>query len=238
MSSFYIAPLSFFLLARWDAVQFMNHSIKPIRCLHFTWLNFCYVTDLVVVTGTEVNFWWHLGATKNTAVVPLFNSLSFSPSLRAMRKFLSVLSSTLFALNSQSNWFSCAGWIGLSWQMAFSRAQLSWQSSAQSQAPSLLECNSQDSECKAPSSWFYLKIQVELLVVVFPIQVEHPLHSSHLLRSACSMLSPVQGFTGSIGVVPRTFSWPRPSNISYCQYIEVHVCLVLCKFIRDGIFHF
>ena len=100
-----------------------------------------------------------------------------------MRKFLSVLSSTLFALNSQPNWFSCAGWIGLNWQMAFSRAQLSWQSSAQSQAPSLLERNSPDSECKTPSSWFCLKIHVELLVVVFPIHVEHPLHTSHLLTT-------------------------------------------------------
>lgn len=76
--------------------------------------------------------------------------------------------------------------------------------------------------------------------VQFPIHVEHPLHSSHLLRSACSILSPVQGFTGGIGVVPRTFSWPRPSNISRSLpiYWSAHVCLVLCKFIRDGIFHF
>lgn len=32
---------------------------------------FCYVTDLVVVWELEVNFQWHLGATKNTGVVPL-----------------------------------------------------------------------------------------------------------------------------------------------------------------------
>ena len=46
------------------------------------------------------------------------NSPSFSPFLRVLDKFPSVLISTLFALSSQPNWFSNTGGISLSWQMA------------------------------------------------------------------------------------------------------------------------
>lgn len=115
--------------------------------------------------------------------------------------------------------------------MAFSRAQLSWQSSAQSQAPTLLECNSQDSEYKTPSSWFCLKIHVKLLVVVCSSLSMWNTHSTvpicwDLLvqsfpQSKVSQEVLVLYLGPSLGQDPVT-------SLGHCQYIEVHMFVLFC----------
>lgn len=68
---------------------------------------FCFLTDLLAAGGSKGNFLWILGwETQALVSMNPLNSLSFSPFLKAVDKFLLVLSSAVFVLSSGSNWLS------------------------------------------------------------------------------------------------------------------------------------
>lgn len=95
---FCTGPLSSFLAAR-----LINCWIKPIRSSN--WLSWMlFFNRFGGSSGILSKSWWYLGTTKNTGMVPC--ELSFSPFLKAIRKFLQGVSSALFVLCSWSNWLS------------------------------------------------------------------------------------------------------------------------------------
>lgn len=81
------------------------NSLSINLILTFTQWHFCCLADLVAVLGPKVNFCWLLRTMRNTGVLPVnpfLSSLSFLLFLRAVGKFLWVLSSILFTSSSQS----------------------------------------------------------------------------------------------------------------------------------------
>lgn len=72
--------------------------MQLLELLTCTWLNFCYLTNLLAVMGSELDFQGPSETRRNTGVVTVspLSSLSFSPFSRAVGEFLD-LRSTLFA---------------------------------------------------------------------------------------------------------------------------------------------
>lgn len=93
----------------------LNHLIKTDLWVYS--VEFCLLANLVAVMVFKVNFWQHLGIIRNTSVVPCesLRSLSFLPFETGVKKVLSILSSTLFALRTWSNWLAFTGLVTSSW---------------------------------------------------------------------------------------------------------------------------
>lgn len=102
------------LLARWDVARLIIYLIKTaIRSLIFTWLNVCYLADLV--TGSKVGFQKESETSRNTRPVTMSPSSTLSTS-----PFSSAAGEFLIALGFHSG----AGHLGLA---HLSGAQLKWQ---------------------------------------------------------------------------------------------------------------
>lgn len=150
------------------------------------------------------------------------SSLSFLPLLRVLGKF-SVLSSALFALNSQSNWFSSTGQVnfelpdGSTWNPI----ELS-NDSSQSQAPSFQVVVPRFLSRKSPTFDSFWKSMWELLVVAHssPPMESPSVLSPHLLSSAGSILS-----MGTDDCTGPSLGQKAVLSLGYWQHITAHVCL-------------
>lgn len=105
----FVQLLEVLSISKWDVSQFINHWIEPIRSLNF--LSCVFLNRFGCSCGIKGHFWCLWGQEEAQVLYPwtLLSSLYFSPFLRAMSKFLLVLSATLFSLSSQSNWLSSTG---------------------------------------------------------------------------------------------------------------------------------
>lgn len=161
-------------------------------------------------------------APKNT----FLSSLSFLRLVRVLGKF-SVLSSALFALNSQSNWLSNPGQVsfelpdGSTW----SPIELS-NDSSQSKAPSFQVVIPRFLSRKSPTLDSFWKSMWELLVVVHssPSMGSRSVLRPHLLSSAGSILSPVK-VPWELMTVYWAFSWPECSTLSWLLTTYYSACL-------------
>ena len=101
-----LAWWSFFLITRWNAANSCKVNLV-FKSTHL-YFYFCYLTDLVSAVGLKEDFQrlqeqWE---TQSWYLTNPLSSWSFSLFWESWVSWLSPLSSTIFAMSSQSNWFS------------------------------------------------------------------------------------------------------------------------------------